>query len=244
MDWKGLWQKIVDWLKTHRFSGTPEYLPTLNDDGLISACSSEAGNNPLAVKTVPSDKGQSLEKLEAGFEKFINQLQGINDNLSQHINQQENLIKRLDNLPKLLESFPVVADSQKQLTEKLLEELKINVTKQQQFIDVVSKIPAETSRQTNALSNIDHQLAAAAEADAQMVHSLNKFNESMENLNKNAMENTDGLLQMNRTFSASERYLKYLLHVQSKRFMWILVGSLSLCMLAILILAGIIIYVK
>ena len=49
---------------------------------------------------------------------------------------------------------------------------------------------------------------------------------------------------MNDTFAASDRELKNMIAVQNKRFMWMVIAAGGVCMLVILLLAGIIIYLK
>jgi len=144
----------------------------------------------------------------------------------------------------LLESFPAVAENQRQVIEQLLEQLKASAAKSQQFVDAVGKIPTETAKQTDALVDIDHQLAAAADTDVQMAESFNKFNETLDKLNQSTLGQTDGIMQMSKTFATSDRYLKYIISRQNKRFLWIFVTAISVCALAILILTGIIIYIR
>ncbi len=194
---------------------------------------------------VPStDRVESLEKLQQGFDKLIEQLQGINEHLSRQASRHEDLMSRIEQLPQLIESFPAMVENQKRITEQLLEQLKGAAAKNEQFIDAVEKIPVETAKQTDALVDIDHQLAAAADIDVQMAESFNNFNETLGKLNESTVSHTDGIIQMSKTFSASDRYLKYILSKQSKRFMWIFIAAISVCVACILILAGIIIYLN
>jgi cell division protein FtsL len=51
-------------------------------------------------------------------------------------------------------------------------------------------------------------------------------------------------MQMSKTFAASDRYLKYIVSKQRKSFMWVFMIALGVCVAAILILAGIIIYLR
>jgi len=108
----------------------------------------------------------------------------------------------------------------------------------------VERIPSETAKQTDALVNIDHQLAAAADTDVQMAESFNKFNQTLEELNRTAAGQTDGILQMSKTFATSDRYLKYIISKQNRRFMWVFVSAISVCVAVIVILTGVIIYLK
>ena len=254
MGLKEFWSRTSSWLSAHKLSRPAEHQPQLNNEGLISSEaepavdeSLPAGNqgNQVVVKTVqPRNKIESLEKLQAGFDKLVEQLQGINEHLNRQVTQHEDLTSRMDKMPELLESFPAVVENQKRLTEQLFEQLKATATKNQQFVDAVEKIPNETARQTDALVDIDHQLAAAADTDVQMAESFNKFNETLDKLDQSTISQTDSIMTMSKTFATSDRYLKYIISRQNKRFMWIFVTALGVCVVAILLLTGIIIYLR
>lgn len=257
MTLKEFWADTGRWLRAHKpIVGTGNQ-PEIDDDGLISQGSENtepaaggsvpAGNrgNNVVVRAVPAvDRHESLEKLQEGFDKLVEQLQGINEHLSRQATQHEDLMGRIQQLPELLENFPTVVENQKRITEQLLEQLKGTAAKNEQFIDAVEKIPTETAKQTDALVNIDHQLGAAADIDVQMTEGMNNFNESLDKLNQSTIGQTDGIIQMSKTFAASDRYLKYIISRQNKRFMWIFIAAISVCATAILILAGIVIYLK
>ena len=258
MDLSGFWSrtrsKTSRWLRSHKLSRHRDYQPAIDDEGLISQDAEpaesvvedkKAQRSQVIVKTAqPTDKTQSLEKLQAGFNKLIEQLGGINEHLGRQVTQHEDLMSQMGKLPELLQSFPAIVEDQKQLTGELFEQLKAAATKNERFIDAVEKIPTETAKQTDALVDIDHQLSAAADTDVQMAESFNKFNETLDKLDQSTVSQTDSILQMSRTFATSDRYLKYLVSRQNKRFMWIFVTAISVCVLVILTLAGIVIYLK
>lgn len=252
--WTRTKSKTSTWLHAHKPTKVGRFRPRVNEEGLISANGESAESESLPVGTQsdkvlvkmvpPIEKQQSLEKLQEGFDKLIVQLQGINQHLNRQANQNEDLMSRIEQLPKLLESFPDLVQNQKQITEGLVEQIKAAIAKDQQFVDTVEKIPMETAKQTDALVDIDHQLAAAADTDVQMAESFNKFNEALDKLNQRTVSQTDSIVQMNRTFATSDRYLKYILSKQNKRFMWVFIAAVGVCVLAILILTGIVIYLR
>jgi len=254
---KDLWNQTGKWLRRQKLFSSGNSRPEVDDDGLISQNTESAQkadvqagtpgqqSDNLVVKAVPQiDKQESIEKLQQGFGKLAEQLGGINEHLGRQVTQHEELIGRIEQLPKLLESFPAVVESQKQLTEQLIEQLKSAAAKNHQFLDAVEKIPNQTAKQTDALVDINHQLAAAADTDVQMAESFNKFNQTLDKLDKSTLGQTDSIMQMSRTFSTSDRYLKYIVSRQNKRFVWVFITSLSVCIVVILILAGIILYLK
>jgi len=206
---------------------------------------SEAPKDKVVVKSIaPANKQESLEKLQEGFNSLIDQLQGINKHLNQQVAQHEQLMGRIEELPKLLGSFPELVENQRQSAQHLIDQLKAATARDERFVDVVEKIPTETAKQTDALVNIDHQLAAAADSDVQMTESFNKFNDTLARLNQTTSGQTDSIMQMSKTFSTSDRYLKYLISRQNKRFMWIFMIAMGVCLVAILALVGIVVYLN
>ncbi len=254
MTLKEIWTKASNWVGNHKPSMAAKYQPLIDDEGLISdsAEPEEADieektskSNQVLVKTVqPMDKTQSLEKLQVSFDKLVEQLEGINNHLNRQAAQNEELMSRIEQLPKLLESFPAAVGNQKQLTEQLLEQLKATAITEQGFVETIEKIPTETAKQTDALADINHQLAAAADVDVQMNESFNKFNVILEKLNQNTAGQTEGIMQMSKTFAASDRYLKYVVSRQRKSFIWVVMISMGICLIVILILSGIILYLR
>jgi len=257
MGLRSFFSKIGGGFRTTEVSKSRSYRPKVGEDGLISqeaesvesaedknTESNPEGKEHLLRKIKPVSKAEPLEKLQQGFEKLVEQLEGINEHLNRHIGQNEELMKRIEHLPDLLENFPILAENQKKMIEELTEQVKGNATRNQQFMETVAKIPAETAKQTDALVGINHQLAAAADTDVEMAENFNKFNEALDKLNQSTVGQTDSILQMSKTFATSDRYLKYIISREKKRFMWLLLISIGVCVAVILILAGIIIYVK
>jgi chromosome segregation ATPase len=204
----------------------------------------DEGNQDTIKAVTVRGKSESLEKLQAGFDRLIDELSGINDHLGKQVSQHEALIEHIDQLPKLAEGFPAALESQKQLTEQLISQIKANILKDQQTISVIEKIPIEEAKQTDALINIDRQLAAATDVDVQMTETFNKFNQSLEKLNHTTREHSEGISQMSRTFAASDRYLKFIVSRQARQFMWVFYSALAVCIVVILVLVGIVIYLS
>jgi len=256
---KDIWDQTSNWLYKHKLYRPLHHQPELDEEGLISQSNDVTSqqekspeteqNSEVIVKAVPQTapgrpSAETIEKLQQGFDKLIQRLEGINEHLDRQANQHEELMNRIQQLPELLESFPAIVENQKQITEELLGQLKGSTAKNERFVDAVEQIPTQTAKQTDALVNIDHQLAAAADIDVQMSQSFNSFNQALEKLNESTINHTEGIAQMSKTFSASDRYLKYIISKQNKRFMWVFITAVSVSLVTILILTGIIIYIK
>jgi hypothetical protein len=241
-----LLSRLMSWLRNRLPAAHDDYdSPQVSDDGFIMEQPPPGlnKNGPVQAVTVRG-KNESLEKLQAGFDRLIDELGGINDHLRKQVAQHEELISHVDQLPKLIESFPIIVETQKVLTEQLISQLKANLLKDQQMLEAVEKIPAESARQTDALVNIDRQLAASADVDVQMTETFNKFSESLGKLNQSTQSHTDGIAQMSRTFAASDRYLKFIVTRQTRQLMWVFYSALAVCLVVILVLVGIVIYIS
>jgi predicted nuclease with TOPRIM domain len=242
------------WLRSHRFEPAGRCRPALDNDGLLAINlddgeeyddrrGSAAPSAPVVVSTVAAvERREPAEKLQEGLDRLVDQLQRINNHLSEQLAQHQELMGRVRQLPQLLESLPSAVENQKQLTSRLMDQLRVTAAKDQQFTDAVARIPAEAARQTDALTRIDHQLAAAAESDVQLGENFVRFRDTLERLNHNTMSNTEGIVQMSRTFAASDRYLKEVIARLNKRYAWVLAGAVSVCLLVISSLIGVIVY--
>ncbi len=254
MTLREIWTGTSNWLRSRRYAPAGQCEPVLDNDGLLAVAlepqedfadtsSARRPHGPVVVSPVTTlDRRESAEKLQEGFNRLIDQLEQINDHLSEQLTQHQELMGRVRQLPQLLESLPSAVENQKLLTTQLLDQLRTTAAKDQQFIEAVGKIPAETARQTDALTMINHQLEAAADADVQLAGNFLKFKDTLDRLNHSTAKNTEGIVQMSRTFAASDRYLKYVVTKLNKRYAWVLAITMTICGAAICTLAGIILY--
>ena len=197
----------------------------------------ESAKGEIVVKkAAPVDKKESIEKLNESFNSLIEQLQGINENLNKQVNQHEQLMGHIDKLPGILESLPGTVENQKQVVDSLTEQLKTQALKDEQFTEVVAKIPTETSKQSDALAEMSRKLSVSADVNLQMSEGFNRFNDTLEKLDADTLSQTDGIMQMSKTFATSDRYLKYIISKQHRRFVWVFVTAISVCVFAILAL--------
>ena len=243
-----------NWLRAHRYESFGRCEPVLNDEGLLASrfdapgdfadtgSAGAAGDSVVVSSVTTLERRDPGERLEEGFNKLVDQLDRINGHLNRQLQQHEELMGRVRELPQALETLPAAIENQKKLTSQLLEHLRTSATKNQQFIEAVGQIPAETARQTDTLTTINHQLAAAAETDVQLTDSFVKFKGTLDRLNHNTISNTEGIMQMSRTFAASDRYLKYVVARMNRRYAWTLALALSVCAGAISALVGIVLY--
>ncbi len=253
MTLKQLWIGTSNWLRIPRLGGMFDPQPDVDDDGLLSQGTEpnyENGDEDgvdgkyIVKAKSQADKRDAMEKLQDGFNTLVEQLHGINEHLDRQVTQHQELMTRIEKLPQWMQALPEALDGQKEATQQMFQQLKASAAKQEQFADTVAQIPLETAKQTDALLNINHQLAAAADTDVQMADNFNNISGTLDKINHSALNQTEGIVEMNRAFATSDRYLKYVVTKQNKRFLWVFIGSMSLCVTVILALAGVIVYLN
>jgi len=176
------------------------------------------GSQVLAKKVSAATKAQTLEKLQENFSELVKHLHGINEHLNRQVTQYGDLLNRIDQLPRLLESFPDFVEHQGQLREQILEQVRA------------------TTKQTDTMVSIEHKLSATADSNVQIVENFNTFNEALGRLNENTVDQTHSIAQMSNTFAASDRDLKFFLSRQNRRFMVIFAAAIGVCFVTILAL--------
>ncbi|TFG49063.1 MAG: hypothetical protein E4H40_03585, partial [Candidatus Brocadiia bacterium] len=257
MSVKDIWSKTSGWVRSRRIGRGGGFRPMMDENGRTRADNEvykdhtgqesadeqakkedEKGvENHVVVKQAQQmDKQETLERLQQGFNTLIEQLRDINNNLARQADRNEALMQKFDEVPELLKRIPEILDSNKELTEKFYEQARSNAAREAVLIEAVEKIPVATARQTDKLVEINHQLTAAAESEALMAEGFNKFNEMLSKLNENTGSQADSIHQMNKTFSTSDRYTKYIMARQHKRFVWLFFISLGFCLTVILIM--------
>jgi predicted nuclease with TOPRIM domain len=207
---------------------------------------SDRANNSSSISRMSGavDRIEALQVIQHSFEQLVEKLGGINENIDRQIKQNEELIQRMAELPQFLQNFPESLKNQKAVIDAMMEQLKVGALKNQQFIETVEKIPAAAEKQTDALSDMAVQLAASADVDAQLAAGFARFNSITDKLKDNVENQTDSINQLSKTFSASDRYLKYILNAQHKRFMWVFISALGVCAFAIIMLMIVIFMLK
>lgn len=237
---KDFWKKTYNLINV---KGRPSFEPEITNDGLIASADENQDPTPkpehnhvIVKKTPQNSREQSIELIQQGMTDLLSQLKGINDNLAKQVHQQETLTDRIENLPEMVKTIPAVVHNQSKTVDAMLEQLKSEESRSEKFIEAVEKIPAETGKQTDALTDIKHQLSASSETDVQMAESFNNFKNSVDTLNNMSKMQTDSLQAMNKTFAASDRYMKYLVSKQSKRFAWLFIATISISTISIITL--------
>ena len=208
-------------------------------DGTSESMNTNSNETPSEYKVVPLNSSKPLKRkdnsevINEAFNELIDQLRDINKNLTGQSQKHHQILEKMENLPEILNSFPESTRTQQQFIENIAEEMKRRELKEQQMLETLERIPSESAKQTETLSQMNRKLSTSADADIQINENFNRFNETLARLDANAVCQTNSIMQMNRTFTASDTYMKHVITKQNRRFMWMYIISVIVCLTAI-----------
>ncbi len=184
-------------------------------------------SSPIAVKK----KKDSAEMFNEAVNKLVDTLGGINENLDRQVQQNQQLVQRMDVLPDMLSTLPKAVEEQRQAFARVAEQLARKVERDE-------KVAEE-------LAGIHEKVAASTEIDTQMSENFGKFSDTLGKLDQDTVCQTEWLQQISHTFLASERYMKHTLAKQQTRFYWVFGVSLGVCFFVVVaLIIGIVLLIK
>lgn len=201
------------------------------NDG-VSAVVPLHGANGLSEQAVARKK-EPMEQFTESVDRLVRKLEGINDNLGRQSLQNERLVRKLDELPRLLAPMPEAVDQQRQALFQMAEQLRRKVEQDEALSLLLAKLPEHTGRQTESLEAIEDRLSAAADVDAKMAETFERVSDGLGKLDADATSQVEWLQQISRTFTDNEQLLKETLVAQQRRFFRVFAISVTVSLLAI-----------
>ena len=171
------------------------------------------------TQTITNRKKDPADVLNEAVDKLVDKLEGINDNLSRQVQQNQQLVERMDTLPEMLSSLPEAVQEQRKAFAGVAEQLRQKVERD--------------AKVAQALGSIREHVAASVENDVKMNENFGRFSDSLSKLDRDTVCQTKWLEQISGKFNSTESYLKNTLEQQQTRFYWVLGVSLGVCLLAV-----------
>jgi regulator of replication initiation timing len=164
-------------------------------------------------------KKDPSELFNDAVNRLVDKLEGINGNLDRQVQQNEQLVARMDTLPELLGSLPEAVNRQQRIFDEIAGQIKQKAAQDEKTI-------AE-------LSGIREKVSASVEMDAKMSENFGEFAKCLTKLDDDTLNQTEWLQHLNRSYSSSEEFLRESLRKQRVHFYVIFGVSLAISLLTI-----------
>jgi Mg2+ and Co2+ transporter CorA len=224
---------IRQWWQKVRFGRKAE-------NGSLAVQDPSAGDNSNAVVPLRRNmdtgtlaKRDSAEMFQEAVDKLVDKLEQINAGISLRVQQNEQLLDKMSQLPDFLSGLPQHTQQQREILQELVAELKAKSAGEQKMLDAVVDMTEQSVDQTRKLGAINEQLVTSAKTDRQMCDNMGRFGDSLGRLSAETTTQTEWMQHLSRALDATDQYVKLTLTRQQNRFMWVFAISMAVSVVAI-----------
>jgi Mg2+ and Co2+ transporter CorA len=208
--------------------------------GSLSVQEPSAGDNANAVVPLRKNtdagmvrKKDSAEIFNEGINRLVDRLEEINAGISLRVQQNEQLLDKMSQLPDFLSGLPQHTKEQREILQELVTELKAKSAGEQKMLDAVVDMTEQSVDQTRKLGSINEQLQSSAKTDRQLCDNMGRFGDSLSRLGAETTTQTEWMQHLSRSLDATDQYVKLTLTRQQNRFMWVFAISMAVSVVAI-----------
>ena len=219
------WQKVRYGRKAH--------------GGSLGVQDPSAGENRNAVVPLRRNmdtgvaKRDNAELFQEAVDKLVDKLEQINTGISLRVQQNEQLLDKMSQLPNFLSGLPQHTQQQREILQELVAELKAKSAGEQKMLDAVVDMTEQSVDQTRKLGSINEQLVTSAKTDRQMCDNMGRFGDSLGRLSAEATTQTEWMQHLTHSLDATDQYVKLTLTRQQIQFMWVFAISMAVSVAAI-----------
>jgi ElaB/YqjD/DUF883 family membrane-anchored ribosome-binding protein len=224
------WNKVGRGLRRKDKSGSVAILaPTSAGDNSGSVVPLRRNMETAVVR-----KKDNPELFEEAVNKLVDRLEQINAGISLRVQQNEQLIDRMNQLPEFLSGLPQHAREQREILQELVTELKTKSAGDQKMLDAVVDMTEQAVDQTHKLGSINEQVLASAKTGRQMCDTMGRLGDSLSRLSTETNTQTEWMQHLSRALDATDQYVKLTLARQQSRFMWVFAISMAVSVAAVI----------
>lgn len=154
----------------------------------------------------------------------------LDDSFEQMVFKKEQPVEQKDKTEVLVEAFERLVDKLENINDTFNKQLD----RDEKIADILSQLPEHADKQTEALVDINRMLSDSAEVDSQLTENFTEFSNTLSKLNTSTVQQSDMLMQMNRTYAASDICLRDMINRQNTRFLWMFFTSVGICSIALI----------
>jgi len=239
MQHTSIWKRVGGWLRrSHKPQGGSQVV-NLDAEGLLinSQDHDESDSDTSSALFTRQSKKDQLAAVEDGFNRLVDVLESINDNVSQQRKENSQLNDKLAGAVDSLQVLPDSFDNQKEVFKNITQEIKNQTFSQQQLAELLSSLPDNTQTQTEKLEEITRNLQNSHETQLQQVEVFNRFDGSVKNISQSSQAQASSVANIGQMLQQSQQQLQDTFQHQNRRFTWFFGALVALAGLLIAALA-------
>lgn len=183
----------------------------------------------------PGNRQQTVERLQAGYERMLGLCQTIDDHLQSQRQQGQQVADSLCQLTGSIGEVPGLLGQLSQRLDKIADQAVKASTCTERLNDSIDQlIPAQRS-QNDLLSSVHRQLGESSHTNSQLADVLVELKGAMQGLSRSETERMRVLERLADMLASRDREFTAMVQQQNKAFKWAWAGSLSAAVVAIVI---------
>lgn len=183
----------------------------------------------------PGNRQQTVERLQAGYERMLGLCQTIDDHLQSQRQQGQQVADSLCQLTGSIGEVPGLLDQLSQRLDRISEQAVKASAGTERLSDAIDQlVPAQRS-QNDLLSSVHRQLGESAHTNSQLSDVLVELKGAMQGLSRSETERMKVFEQLASMLANRDREFTAMVQQQNKAFKWAWAGSLSAAVVAIII---------
>lgn len=219
--------RMLDWFKRLRQPAT---------DGASHADSADSGSQGgVSLMRWGAGRQQTVEKLQAGYERLLNLCQTIDDHLQSQRQQGQQAADSLSQLTSSIQEVPTLLGQLGQRLDRIADQALKASSSTDRLSDAIDQlIPAQKS-QNDLLSCVHRQLAESSQTNTQLAEVVVELKGAMHVLARSEQERSrvfEGLAQL---IQQRDSDFSHMLREHTRTFKWAWASSLSVAVVAVAI---------
>ncbi|MCK5270113.1 MAG: hypothetical protein KAJ46_04980 [Sedimentisphaerales bacterium] len=225
MEKVSLWKRMGGWLRRPQTSRDGLEVVHHDAEGLVVEPleDKDTSETPSTLSAHGNKKEVQLAALEGSFNRLVEVLESLNNNVVRQHDQNKDLIDHLTQTSDLMRALPENVEAQGRSVQNLAQEIKEHTLRSQQVVEIVKALPDLNRQQVDRLGDIAHQMEDSVESSVRMTESFNRFDGTVQGMLNNSKAQTASLANMGEMFEKNEQQLHTLIKQQNRRFTWLLV---------------------
>jgi len=218
-----IWKRFGDWLRrSQEPAKTGEVVHLDAEGGLVETNNQIDESAPALAHSEEHQKPRQLSVMEEAYNRLVDVLESINDNLHQQRLQGSDLKSSLDSLHELLKSMPESLDRHNKLAQDIAQQIRQQNLQNQRVNEIMQDLPELARKQVDKLADIDMLLENSTQSQSRIADSFLHFDQSLTELSKTSNSQNQSISHINQLMQQSQEHLRQLVSRQNRRFNWML----------------------
>lgn len=225
--------RVLNWFKRVRHPADNGASPVESDQ--VADTVDGAGRGGLGLMRWTSGRQQTVEKLQAGYERLLGLCQTIDNHMQSQQHQGQQVADSLVQLSSSIQEVPTLLSQLSQRLDRIAEQAVKASSSTDRLSDAIDQlIPAQKS-QNDLLSCVHRQLAESSQTNAQLAEVVVELKGAMTVLARSEQERGrvfEGLAQL---IQQRDGDFSRMLAEHTRTFKWAWLSGLSVAIAAIVI---------